>query len=387
MMHFHSLQTYSTIVAKADSGASNHYFKQADMKALTEIRSSPFRPSVLLPDSTQIQATHSGTLPLHHSLSTKAKTAHLLDGITNASLISIDQLCDDNCVAILDKKQIQVFKNNNRILKGDRNPTDGLWDITLQISPPSSSTLSLTLHQSNAIIRKGRSKTSLVQYLHACCVSPVISTWKQAIKNGNFIMWPGINSLSIDAHLPKSIASAKGHLDQERKNLQSTRLPAPAVSDEADTIFPSPDTPNIKTYSACAQIVPFVPKRTACHDLTGRFPHRSSRGNEYLLTVYDYDSNGILHCPLKNKTGAEIKRGWITIHERLARAGNQPEMYILDNEASADLKKGLKKYNLHYQLVPPHLHRRNAAERAIRTYKSHLLAFLATCDPKFPVSE
>jgi hypothetical protein len=50
-------------------------------------------------------------------------------------------------------------------------------------------------------------------------------------------------------------------------------------------------------------------------------------------------------------------------------------------------KKGLKKYNLQYQLVPPHLHRRNAAERAIRTYKSHLLAFLATCDPEFPVSE
>jgi hypothetical protein len=64
--------TSSTIVvAKADSsGASNHYFKQADKKVLTEIRSTPFGPSVLLPDSTQIQAssTHSGKLPLHPSL-------------------------------------------------------------------------------------------------------------------------------------------------------------------------------------------------------------------------------------------------------------------------------------------------------------------------------
>jgi hypothetical protein len=40
-----------------------------------------------------------------------------------------------------------------------------------------------------------------------------------------------------------------------------------------------------------------------------------------------------------------------------------------------------------YQLVPPHVHRRNAAERATRTFKSHLLAFLATCDPDFPVAE
>jgi hypothetical protein len=60
-------------------------------------------------------------------------------------------------------------------------------------------------------------------------------------------------------------------------------------------------------------------------------------------------------------------------------------MYILDSKTSADLKKNLKKYDLTYQLVPPHVHRRNAAERAIQTYKNHLLSFLATCNPEFPV--
>ena len=33
--------------------------------------------------------------------------------------------------------------------------------------------------------------------------------------------------------------------------------------------------------------------------------------------------------------------------------------------------------------MPPHIHRRNAAERAILTYKNHLIAGLYTCDPKF----
>ena len=33
------------------------------------------------------------------------------------------------------------------------------------------------------------------------------------------------------------------------------------------------------------------------------------------------------------------------------------------------------------------MHRRNAAERAIRTYKNHLLSGLATCDPEFPITE
>jgi hypothetical protein len=61
-------------------------------------------------------------------------------------------------------------------------------------------------------------------------------------------------------------------------------------------------------------------------------------------------------------------------------------MYILDNEASNELKNSMTKNNLSYQLAPPHIHRHNAAERAIRTFKNHLLAGLATADPNFPVA-
>ena len=35
-------------------------------------------------------------------------------------------------------------------------------------------------------------------------------------------------------------------------------------------------------------------------DLTGRFPHCSASGNEYLLFVYNYDYNSVLVEPLKN---------------------------------------------------------------------------------------
>jgi hypothetical protein len=256
-----------------------------------------------------------------------------------------------------------------------------LWDIALPISSPTSTSRPKAPLQLNAIIRKDVSKTNLAQHLCGCLGSPV----------GNFITWPGIDTLSIDAHLPKNIASAKGPMDQERKNLQSTRIELATdkieIENDDDTFFPIADAPNVKTFAACAQIVPFVVKNTACHNLTGRFPHRSSRGNAHLLVVYNHDSNSILHAALKNKTAAEMKRGWISIHARLMRGDNQPKMHILDNEASADLKKGLKKYGLDYQLVPPHVHRRNAAECAMCTFKSHLLAVLATCDPDFPIAE
>ena len=58
-------------------------------------------------------------------------------------------------------------------------------------------------------------------------------------------------------------------------------------------------------------------------------------------------------------------RGWNILYDKLAKRGNAPSIYILDNEASADLKAACYKNDLEYQLVPPHIHRRNAAERAI----------------------
>jgi hypothetical protein len=41
--------------------------------------------------------------------------------------------------------------------------------------------------------------------------------------------------------------------------------------------------------------------------------------------------------------------------------------------------------NIAYQLVRPHCHRRNAAERAIRTFKEHFVAGLSSVDPSFPM--
>jgi hypothetical protein len=38
-----------------------------------------------------------------------------------------------------------------------------------------------------------------------------------------------------------------------------------------------------------------------------------------------------------------------------------------------------------YQLVPPHCHRRNAAERTIGTFKEHFVAGLSSVDLNFPM--
>ena len=103
--------------------------------------------------------------------------------------------------------------------------------------------------------------------------------------------------------------------------------------------------------------------------------------------MYAHDSNAILVHPLKTRQGHEIKAAWQTLHKRLTASGVTPTTYIMDNEASGALKAAILKNKLTYQLTPPHMHRINAAERAIRTFKNHFIAGLATIDPQFPIGE
>ena len=47
----------------------------------------------------------------------------------------------------------------------------------------------------------------------------------------------------------------------------------------------------------------------------------------------------------------------------------------------------MNKKEIQHQLVPPHNHRANSAERAIQTFKSHFKSILATVDPDFPIAQ
>ena len=54
-----------------------------------------------------------------------------------------------------------------------------------------------------------------------------------------------------------------------------------------------------KVYECISCIIQFSEKESSYIDLTGRFPHKSSRGNQYLLLLYDSDSNAGQLEPLK----------------------------------------------------------------------------------------
>jgi len=67
------------------------------------------------------------------------------------------------------------------------------------------------------------------------------------------------------------------------------------------------------------------PMGQAYMDLTGKFFAPSSSGNNYILIVYDYDSNGILTVPLKNRHFDSILAAFQVAHGHLCAMGLRPK--------------------------------------------------------------
>jgi len=89
--------------------------------------------------------------------------------------------------------------------------------------------------------------------------------------------------------------------------------------------------------------------------------------------------------PMKSKTAEEHVATYKILHNKLVQRGLRPQLQRLENEASKLLTDYLQEVEVDFQLTPAHSHRRNAAERAIRTWKNHFIAILSGCDPEFPL--
>jgi hypothetical protein len=103
------------------------------------------------------------------------------------------------------------------------------------------------------------------------------------------------------------------------------------------------------------------------------------------MVCYVYDCNYVKVIPMKSRSASEWVKAYDTIHQELTVKGFKPKLQTLDNEASAALKHFFTANDMEYQFVPPHCHRINAAERAIRTFKENFVAGLSSVDPTFPL--
>jgi hypothetical protein len=92
------------------------------------------------------------------------------------------------------------------------------------------------------------------------------------------------------------------------------------------------------------------------------------------MVCYVYDCNYIKVIPMKFRSASEWVKAYDYIHQGLTARGFKSKLQTLDKEALIALKHFFTANDVEYQLVPPNCHRRNSAERAIRTFKEHFVA-------------
>jgi hypothetical protein len=210
--------------------------------------------------------------------------------------------------------------------------------------------------------------------------SPTKSAFLQAVKNGYIINWPGLTEQAINTHLKLTPATAMGHMNQRRQNIISTSKKT--ITSDMEDAAVTPAGLGTKTHLVYAVVVDQGQLYT---DLTGNFLVRSSKGNCYVMVCYDFDCNYIKVVPMNSRSASEWVNSYGIIHQELTSKGFKPKFQTLDNEASAALKNFFTTNDVGYQLVPPHCHRRNAAERSIHTFKESFVAGLLSVDPDFPL--
>jgi hypothetical protein len=376
-----------------DTGATNHFLDSKAEPHCLDVQLTTHGPSVQeVANGETIETTKRALVPLANELSDEAKVGHIFDSLQSGSLISIGQLCDDDCVALFTKYNVKIIKNGNVIIIGKRNDTNGLWNIPLApkaapLQPTNLKSKLQTKPTAYGAITDASTKQDLAAYHHASNFSPKPSSFLRALERGHYESWPGLTASLITKHLPKSLATSKGHLRIQQKNIQSTKLTSNLPIETSLDVSPSQEPRNTRTNVVFSTVLPATDIKKSYSDHTGKFPVQSSRGYQYVMILYDYDTNAILSKPLKSRQASELTTAWTKLHEKLQANGFAPNLHILDNKCSEELKKAFRKYNVDFQRVPPHSHRRNAAERAIQTGKSHFSAGLATCDPKFPLAE
>jgi hypothetical protein len=221
-----------------------------------------------------------------------------------------------------------------------------------------------------------RNTRALVHYLHKALFSPTKYAMLQAVKDAHLITWPGLTEDDINKHLKLTPATSMGHLSQWQQNIRSNSK-APIEKQ------PIPDTDlGAKTHLVFAVI---VERGQLYTDLTGQFPVRSSKENSYVMVCYVYDCNYVKVVPMKSRSASEWVKAYDSVHQELTVKSFKPKLQALDNEASVALKNFFTVNDSAYQLVPPHCHRRNAAKRAIITFKEQFVAGIASIDPSFPL--
>ena len=387
--------------------------------------------TINFPDGRKVKSTH--VCEIHIPGLPTVLKGHIVPNLAVASLMGIRPLCNAGCEVIFDKDKCDVIYNGNVILRGFKDAATDLWTlplprIAMQSALPRLAPLfNRALHTiTTPSVHDGvdlatfthsiKTRANGVKFAHQSLCNPKISTLLKAVRKGFLDGCPNLSEKLILKYLNPSPATAKGHMKRPRHGIRSTRrilsqptpdaprieLPLPPLPDfsQPDEWMALPDEfphqhgvgpnfianddesiANVFCYGA------FADKRSGVvyNDLTGNFPFVSFDGSVCFLVVYHYEANAILATPISALDDKSIFNAYKKTFDELTQKGFKPKLNVMDNQATRYIKTFLTEQECELQLVEPHNHRVNAAERAIQTFKDAFISALATTDKDFPL--
>jgi hypothetical protein len=119
--------------------------------------------------------------------------------------------------------------------------------------------------------------------------------------------------------------------------------------------------------------------------LLGAFFVSSFKSMQYIFVAYIYDLNAILVHSMPSKNDAAMITTFTNILAALAARGYIPTLNVTDSKFSKTVEAYIKSNKIDIHLVLPHIHRVNAAECTIATFKEHFITGLATVNRNCPL--
>jgi hypothetical protein len=230
----------------ADTGSTAHFGTTALPVVNKHIATTPL--AIYNPNGSVMYSSHVAELDLP-DLPPAARQVHIVPALASHTLISIGQFCDAGCEVTFSASHATVTYKHRCILLGTRNPITNLWHFDMPTPPPmpppyeplpaangSTTTSECVLVPCEYVLAAIGSATpaECVAFAHASLFSPALSTLATALQKGYINNFPGLSLATLKKHPPQSTAMVKGHLDQTRKNVGSTKnkpLPADDTND------------------------------------------------------------------------------------------------------------------------------------------------------------
>jgi hypothetical protein len=304
--------------------------------------------------------------------------------------MSVGKTSDDDTVSVFMKEGVNVFKEKDVLITCKGEPiligiqdNQGRYQIPLmhqrghwQPRRPSKQAQK-ALRQANSVYNLPSTEQA-IKWMHVLCGYPVKSMWLKAIIAGNYMGWPMLTARNVQKYYPETIKTAKGHLNQTRKNVRTTKVKATPLETCNISHLHGKKVRDVYTQT-------YMVQETTFSNQTGQFPIWSLCGNKYIMVMVEIGSNPILVEPMKNCKDDKMILAYNTLLLWLKWAGIVPKKHVLDNEVSETMKNHIcDTWKLDMELVPPGCRRGNAAKVAIHNFKAHFLSVLAGVANNFP---